>query len=143
MLVHEFALADAVMRCAREAADDEGLSRVATIGVRVGELQQIEPEVFAFALAEVRPTDDSRLADTEVTVDVEPARFRCRACDRSFGLDEAGDSDEHAAEAIHLVPELAHAFLRCPACGSPDFEIAAGRGVTISSIQGERPDDGS
>ena len=48
--------------------------------------------------------------------------------------------DDDAAEAIHFVPELAHAFMRCPDCGSPDFEVAAGRGVAISGIEGERDD---
>ena len=39
-------------------------------------------------------------------------------------------------EAIHFVPESAHAFLRCPACKSPDFEISKGRGVWVERITG-------
>jgi hydrogenase nickel incorporation protein HypA/HybF len=50
-------------------------------------------------------------------------------------LPEPGDAAE--AEAVHFIPELAHAFLQCPSCGSPDFEMLAGRGVSIGSIEAE------
>jgi hydrogenase nickel incorporation protein HypA/HybF len=42
------------------------------------------------------------------------------------------------AEAIHFIPEVAFVHARCPKCGSPDFEILKGRGVSIASIKGER-----
>ena len=41
---------------------------------------------------------------------------------------------------IHFVPELAHAYLRCPDCSSADFEVLGGRGVSIDAIEGERDD---
>jgi len=46
--------------------------------------------------------------------------------------------DEEEAEFIHFIPEVAHAYLRCPKCKSPDFEITKGRGVWVSSIKGSR-----
>ena len=42
-------------------------------------------------------------------------------------------------EAIHFIPELAHAFLECPSCQSPDFELLQGRGVSIGAIEGDTP----
>jgi Zn finger protein HypA/HybF involved in hydrogenase expression len=45
-------------------------------------------------------------------------------------------------EAIHFIPELSHAFVRCPECGSPDFIILAGRGITLERVEG-RCDSGS
>ena len=136
--MHEYALADAVLRAAAAAADGERLSVVTAIRVRVGELQQIDPDVFSFALERTRPEGDARFAATRTSVEVVPARFRCRACSREFSLSDVPDRDADAAEAIHLLPEAAHAFLACPGCGSPDFEVAAGRGVEIASIEGER-----
>jgi hydrogenase nickel incorporation protein HypA/HybF len=44
--------------------------------------------------------------------------------------------DEEAREAIHFLPEAAHAYIRCPKCGSPDFEILSGRGVWLESVRG-------
>ncbi|MHC4548882.1 MAG: hydrogenase nickel incorporation protein HypA [Planctomycetota bacterium] len=138
--MHEFALAEAVLTSALDAAEKEKLSRITAIRVRIGELQRIKQDIFEFALKEVMPASEPRLAETEITLEIEPARFRCRACERRFALADVGEQGADEAEAIHFIPELAHAFLRCPDCRSPDFEVAEGRGVVIESIEGERPD---
>lgn len=135
--MHELALAEAVVAAALDAAEREGLASLEGIGVRVGELQRITRDVFEFALREVLPAGEPRLAGTRITLEVEPARLRCRACARAFALAEAaGAPTPDELEAIHFVPELAHGFLRCPACGSPDFQVLAGRGVSIAWIRG-------
>jgi len=139
-VMHEFALAEAVMTTALQAADRERLDRILAIRVRIGELQRIKKDVFEFALKEMVPATEPRLFATEITLEIEPARFRCRACDRSFLLADAGEQSEDEAEAIHFVPELAHAYLRCPGCSSADFEVLGGRGVSIDAIEGERDD---
>jgi hydrogenase nickel incorporation protein HypA/HybF len=46
--------------------------------------------------------------------------------------------NEDESEAIHFLPEVAFVHTRCPKCKSPDFEITKGRGVTITSIKGEK-----
>ncbi len=137
--MHEFALAESVVRATLQTAESEGMTAVTRVVVQVGELQQIKKDVFEFALKQVH-SDDPRLADTVLVVEIVPARFSCRVCEHGFTLAETGEHDADAKEAIHFVPELAHAFMRCPACGSPDFEVAEGRGVGIASIEGERPD---
>lgn len=135
--MHEFALAEAVIDAALQAADREGVAEITRIVVRLGALQNVEPEVFRFALREVLPASEPRLAGAAITVEAEAARFRCRPCGRAFGLDEAGDRGAaEAAEAMHLIPELAHAFLRCPDCRSPDFEVIEGRGLSIAVLEG-------
>lgn len=136
--MHELALADAVIATALEAAERENLRRITRIEVRVGELQRIRRDVFEFALKEVMPESEPRLARAEITLEIEPARFECRACGRDFTLaDATGSEDEEHSEAIHFIPELAHAFLQCPHCRSPDFELREGRGVRIESLEGE------
>jgi hydrogenase nickel incorporation protein HypA/HybF len=136
--MHELALAEAVVVAALEAADRRGLSEILRICVSVGELQSVRKETFEFALAEVMPAAEPRLASTRIQVEVEPARFRCRSCTEPFSLtDETRPSDPDGVHAIHFIPELAHAFLRCPGCRSPDFEVVGGRGVSITAIEGE------
>jgi hydrogenase nickel incorporation protein HypA/HybF len=132
--MHELALADAVVTTALEIAGREGFSEITRLDVRVGELQRIDAGVFEFALKEVIPAGEPRLAAVAIDLTTEPAEFRCRQCDHRFGLDRTRGKDE--SEAIHFVPELAHAFLRCPRCQSPDFELLRGRGVSIGSIEG-------
>lgn len=136
--MHEFALAEAVIDTALGFAEKEGLTKISGVLVRIGELQNIEREIFDYALKEIMPQTEPRLASTVITLETEPARFCCRACEREFGLAETvGPQNEDEAEAMHFIPELAHTFLQCPACESPDFEMIAGRGVSIVSIEGE------
>ena len=75
--MHEFALAEGVLRTVRRVADAEGLSRVTRVVVSVGELQGIRPETFALAVEELRPAADARLEDAVFEVEVQPARFVC------------------------------------------------------------------
>ncbi|UCE84771.1 MAG: hydrogenase nickel incorporation protein HypA [Deltaproteobacteria bacterium] len=135
--MHELALAEAVVAAALEVAEREGLSAIREISVRVGELQRIEREVFEFALREVLPASEPRVADARFRVATEPTRLRCHACSHAFRLsDTSSPLDPDAAESIHFIPELAHSFLCCPVCRSPDFEVIEGRGVSIERIEG-------
>jgi hydrogenase nickel incorporation protein HypA/HybF len=140
--MHELALADAVMKAAVKAADDAGMSRIDRLVVKVGELQQIEKDLFEFSLASVLSSQDDRLRDASFDVSLEPARFGCNACGRDYGRDDVSVDDADAIEAIHLIPELSHAFARCPSCGSPDFEILAGRGITLERLEGSENHNG-
>lgn len=136
--MHEMALADAVIRSALRTAAREGIVRLTRIVVRIGELQQITVATFEFALKELMPASEPRLAGARIELETELARFRCRPCGREFGLgDVEGPGGERESEAIHFVPELAHGFLSCPGCMSPDFEVLAGRGVVLQTLEGE------
>ncbi len=135
--MHELALADAVVKAAIQAADGARIDKIARIVVKVGELQQIEKDLFEFSLTSVIPSQDERLTGAEFDVAEEAVRFECRACGRGYGrsdvdIDAAGDQ----GEAVHFIPELSHAFARCPSCGSPDFDITHGRGITLERIEG-------
>ena len=135
--MHELALADSVVKAALRAADEAGMASIARIVVKVGELQQIERELFEFSLTNVLPAHDERLADTDFDVSEELVRFACRSCGDDYGREEANvDGDGDSGEAIHFIPELSHAFARCPKCGSPDFDITQGRGITLERIEG-------
>ena len=137
--MHEMALAEAVITTALQTAEKEGLARIEKIAVRIGELQQIKKDTFEFCLKEIIPASEPRLESTVITLEIQPARFRCRPCGHTFTLAEtSGPSLGHdESEAIHFIPELAHSFLRCPGCSSPDFEVEQGRGVSIDYIDGE------
>jgi hydrogenase nickel incorporation protein HypA/HybF len=135
--MHELALADAVVTTALEVADREDFSEITRIDVSVGELQHIDMGVFEFALKEVMPAAEPRLESAAIVLTMEPAEFRCRPCGHGFGLEQIREPpNEHAVEAVHFIPELAHAYLRCPRCQSPDFKLMQGRGVSILSIEG-------
>jgi len=137
-IMHELALAEAVVATAIEVAVKEGITEITNLEVRVGELQNIKKDVFEFALKEIIPSVESRISGDAISVVIEPAGFRCRPCGRAFSISDVDMPEAEAAlEAIHFIPELAHSFLQCPTCGSPDFEVVQGRGVTIGTIEGE------
>ena len=137
--MHEWALAEAVLRSAKEVARDEGLTRVDELVVRMGELQQIDLEAFDFAVKQVLGSKDPVLGTAKVRIEREGAAFRCRPCGHEWTFAEAKarmPADE--AEFVHFVPEMAHTYLRCAKCSSPDFEIVKGRGVWLDRVTGER-----
>lgn len=132
--MHEWALAEGVISTASKVAAVEGLEEVTEIVVMVGELQQVDREAFLFALEQQR-TQNMRRA--RFRIDPIPAKLRCRVCGSKWSFErEALDDDE--AEAIHFLPEIAHAFIKCPNCGSPDFEVTEGRGIWLASVRGVR-----
>ena len=133
--MHEWALAEAVIATAIEESRKEGVKEITEIKLKIGELQQMELEVFKFALDELAKEQDELLTHVKIEMETEPAIFRCRVCGHEWDFEEARLSDD-AGEAVHFAPEVAHAYVRCPSCKSPDFEVIQGRGVLIQSIKG-------
>lgn len=135
--MHELALADSVVKAALRAAEDSGIERIERVIVKVGELQAIERDLFEFSLTNVLPAQDARLEGVEFDVIEEKVRFRCRPCGREYGRSDVDiDADGDQGEAVHFIPELSHAYARCPECGSPDFDITQGRGIILERIMG-------
>ncbi|HUV03413.1 MAG TPA: hydrogenase nickel incorporation protein HypA [Desulfobacteria bacterium] len=137
--MHEWALAEAVIETAIEESRKEGLEEISEITVQIGELQQIELEVFHFALDEIAKAhdEDSLLTNAKVRLETERAIFKCRVCGTEWDYrDSCVGEDE--GEAIHFAPEVAHVYVRCPSCKSPDFEVIQGRGVLLKAIKGKR-----
>jgi len=133
--MHEWALAEAVISTISRLAESEGLREIKEVKLKIGELQQIELEVFKFALTQLR--DSSLLRNAKFNIEVVNAEIKCRNCGFRWSLEKEKINGD-VAEAIHFVPEVIHAFIRCPKCGSPDFEIIGGRGVWIEDLKGVR-----
>ncbi len=126
--MHEWALAEAVIAAAEKRVTPSEERSPGSMIVLIGELQAIDREIFAFALESLLA--GSALPAGLFRMEMELAEFLCRACGRRWGLSEAGLTAEQR-EAIHFLPESAHAFVRCPACGGVDFGVERGRGVSI------------
>ena len=103
-----------------------------SVTVLLGELQAIDREIFQFALSTMM--EDRSFGGVSFVLETEAARFQCRACARVWDLAATASLSDETREAIHFLPEAGHAFIRCPACGSPDYKVDTGRGVSIKSI---------
>jgi hydrogenase nickel incorporation protein HypA/HybF len=130
--MHEWALADAVIEATASVLAGRDPSCLRTVTVVIGELQAIDHGIFNFALSSLLLERPFRGA--AYTLETEPALLRCHACEKEWGLDQTPNLTPETREAIHFLPEAAHAFIRCPSCGSPDFRVARGRGVSIARI---------
>jgi hydrogenase nickel incorporation protein HypA/HybF len=132
--MHEWALAEAVLKAASEIAEKENLSEVTEINVKIGELQQVEREILRFALQQLKP---AKLSNAKFHITRAKTTLKCRNCGNTWQFRKQ-KLDPAIAEAIHFVPEAAHTYIKCPRCGSPDFEITVGRGIWLQNIKGTR-----
>src|SRR3990170_8007653 len=128
--MHEWALAEAVIAAAQQIAEKEKLKEVKEVTVKIGELQQIERGILQFAFSQLKP---ARFKNAKFRIVKAKTELKCRVCGNTW-LFSKQKLDESTAEAIHFVPEVAHTYIRCPKCGSPDFEISEGRGVWLENI---------
>ncbi|MHA1596661.1 MAG: hydrogenase nickel incorporation protein HypA [Candidatus Asgardarchaeia archaeon] len=132
--MHEWSLAEAVVNTALGVMKENGAEKINEMKVCVGELQQIDLELFSSAIDSL--SKGTPLDDAKKEICVEEAVLRCLNCKHEWKFKDAlKDLRGEDAEAIHFVPELAHSYIRCPKCGSPDFEIVKGRGVWIEYIK--------
>jgi hydrogenase nickel incorporation protein HypA/HybF len=132
--MHEWALAEAVLTATTQIATKEGIKEVTEVTIKVGELQQVELNILKFALSQLKPAN---LKNAKFHITRAKTTLKCRACGHTWFFKKQ-KLDESTAEAIHFVPEVAHTYIKCPKCGSPDFEIAEGRGIWLENIKGAR-----
>ena len=130
--MHEWALAEAVVSTTLKIAEEKGLKEIIELKIKIGELQQIDQEILEFALSQLRPP---MLKNAKFNLETVKAELKCRVCNHKCKFNTK-NLNEDVSEFIHIVPEIAHTYLKCPKCGSPDFEILTGRGVWLDSIKG-------
>ena len=137
--MHEWALAESILTAAVEEAEKKHLKKISEIRISIGELQQIEEEIFTFALDEIIKEQNQMLKDIKIKIETEKCALLCKNCGNIWSFNDMKkklNADE--SEAIHFIPEVAFVHTRCPKCKSPDFEISTGRGVSILQIKGEK-----
>ena len=132
--MHEWALAEAVISTASQLAEKEGLKEITEVKIKVGELQQVELDIFEYALSQLKT---EKFKHAKFTIETVQAELKCRVCGYQWRFRKE-ELEEEVQEAIHFIPEIAHTYIKCPKCGSPDFEIVKGRGVWLESIKGAK-----
>ncbi len=136
--MHEWALAESILTAAVEESKKEKMKKITEIKIKLGELQQIEKDIFKFALDELIKGQDEILKNVKIIIKKEKSILKCKNCENTWNFSDIKKKlSEDEGESIHFVPEVAFVHTRCPKCGSPDFEIVTGRGVSITQIKGE------
>ena len=135
--MHEWALGEGVITTAQKFAEENDLTKVTEVVVMIGELQQIDHEVLEFTFEQLKT---ELFKDAKFILKTQPARFKCRACGNEWSFKAQGLTED-ISEAIHFVPEMAHVYVKCTECESPDFEVSQGRGVWLETIKGVKEDE--
>lgn len=132
--MHEWSLAEAIISTALNVTEEEGASEIVSLRILMGELQQVEMDIFNFALENL--AKDTKAEGAKFEFELEKAVLKCRVCDYEWKFEDAKEGlSFEESEMIHFIPDVAHTYIRCPECGSPDFKILKGRGVKLDSIK--------
>ena len=130
--MHEWALAESVIAAALKIAAKEELKEIKEVIIKIGELQQVEEEILFFAFNQLKK---DIFRNTKFQIVKTKTKLKCRVCGIKWSFKKQS-LDENTVESIHFIPEVAHAYVKCPKCGSPDFKIIEGRGIWLEKIKG-------
>lgn len=110
--MHELSIAHSILSIAERALPVDAEGHISAVQVQVGELSTIETESLLFAFNSIR--EGTVLSDAELQLEIVPGRAECRDCHTAFHLPAFGNP--------------------CPACGSYDLQVTAGREMKVLSI---------
>src|SRR5450759_3527010 len=105
--MHEWALAEAILKSATQIAEKENLKEISEVTIKIGELQQVEPQILRSALSQMK-TDIFRNAKFHILKS--KSTLKCRVCNTTWQLN-LKELDKTTAEAIHFVPEVVHTYI--------------------------------
>ncbi len=104
----------------------------------LGDLQNADADCCRDIYNELKADAGTELEKSVPVFEREKTVFKCRTCGAETRYKDRDSLPHPEAEAIHFVPETAGIYIKCPACGGPDLEITAGRGVYIRELRGEK-----
>lgn len=113
--MHEMALAENVLQIVREAAQREGLRRVRTLWLEIGQLSSVEPEAMRFCFEAA--ARGSIAADAHLEIAVTPGAAWCRSCARRISVAELGSP--------------------CPHCGGYRLQLTEGTEMRVTQLEAE------
>ena len=127
--LHELAVVEALLTSILSLASERRVKSFKKIIVSIGELQRFDRELLRSMLIDFLYRMNIRFE--EVIVNEEPALFQCNRC--GFKWDLGGiELSDYVKEAIHFLPEAVYSFIKCPSCGSRDYDIKSGRIVKVN-----------
>ena len=121
--MHETAIVEALLSSIGSLIEEKGFKSFKKITIYVGELQSLDREVIRDNV--IMSLSSLGINVGDVIVEEEKAIFECSRCGFKWGLSDV--SFESVRELVHFLPESVYNYIRCPKCGSRDYEVRAGR----------------
>ena len=110
--MHEASLVEELLSQVGRIVADQGGGRVTRVGVIVGALSGVEPDLVRFAFDRLAP--EAGLPDAELAIEHRPVEIECSAC--------------------HAHAQLDRFIFRCPHCGSSAVELRDGDQFILQQI---------
>jgi hydrogenase nickel incorporation protein HypA/HybF len=113
--MHELSIAQSIIDILHEQMKIHKLSRVESVGLRIGKLRGVEIESLNFGFGVL--TEGSPLEGAQLEVEEVPMEGRCVTCGQRFALENWLDD--------------------CPFCRATEVELISGKELDIVAIEGE------
>ena len=114
-VMHELSVISSLFKIIEEVAEENHLTKITTVTLKLGKLQQIVPEMLTFAFETV--SQGTKAEGARLNVEYAPITMRCNACQTQFIVEE-------------------HLYL-CPACKQTDLTMLQGAEILLESLEGE------
>ena len=118
--MHELYIAQSILNSVRKSLPaDVAPERVTEVRVEVGELDAVVPDTLTFLFDAIKT--DFGMPSASLAIDEIPVRCACRDCGEVFSLE---------------LP-----IFICPKCRSGRVEVLQGRGIKLTGIMAEDPEE--
>ncbi|GEM_PF-218297 len=147
--MHEWSVTQSIVEALLRFAEENGLRNITRVVIEVNQLSQLENDIIKEAFQIL--TRGTIAEDAELVIDEAPVSFVCRNCGYRWGLEDVLREINDAAKThgivdeegtvdppLHYLPMLVYSFVKCPRCGSRDFEIENPYSVRIKNVEGEK-----
>ena len=115
--MHEIGIASSILECVAAEAGKHPGAQLISVGVRIGELSNVDKDALDFAFEAL--TCNTDLEHVKLVIEWCPRRQKCAAC-----------SEEFAVQDFEL---------RCPGCGSSQTTCISGTELDVAYLELEEP----
>jgi len=126
--LHELAIVEALLTSVLNLAEKHEVRFFKKVIVSVGELQRFDRELLRGLIADF--LNRAGISFEEIVVDEELAFFQCNRCGFKWNLVDM-ELPDYVREAVHYLPEAVYSLIKCPSCGSRDYDIKSGRAMRV------------
>jgi hydrogenase nickel incorporation protein HypA/HybF len=118
--MHELGIITNIFTIIEQVAVDHHLSHIHKVKLKIGKLQQIVPDIFAFAFETV--AKGTKAEGAVLDVDYVPVKMQCSGCSHEFRV----------ADNTYI----------CPLCGQTRLTMLEGMEIILESLEGDQQEEG-
>ena len=117
--MHELGIITNIFTILEQVAAEHRLTRIHTVRLKLGKLQQIVPDMLVFAFETV--AKDTVAEGAALEVEDVPIVMRCQSCEHEFIVDD-------------------HCYI-CPRCEHTGLTMLSGMEILLESVEGDQEGD--